>query len=196
MKKIITTPITFDQIKDLKIGDTVYLTGKLATCRDAGHRRVIREKTLPERFDLNGGALYHAGPIVRTEPDGRFTVISAGPTTSRRMEAVEAEFLEKTGVRMLIGKGGMLEKTAAACKRYGVIHCAFPGGCAVIAADRVKKVCGVEWLDLGMAEAFWEMEVEEFGPLIVSIDVQGNNLFANNRTEFAGRVEKLKEKLS
>ncbi len=195
MKKIITTPITYEQIKDLKIGDTVYLTGKLATCRDAGHRRVMQEEVLPERFDLRGGALYHAGPIVRTGPDGTFTVISAGPTTSRRMESVEAEFLGKTGVRMLIGKGGMLEKTAAACKRFGAIHCAFPGGCAIIAADRIRKVCDVEWSDLGMAEAFWEMEVEEFGPLIVSIDTKGNNLFANNQKAFAERVQKLKEKL-
>ncbi len=195
MKKIITTPITYDQLKDLTAGDTVYLTGKLATCRDAGHRRVIKENIMPEHFDFNGGAIFHAGPIVRTNPDGTFTMISIGPTTSRRMEPAEAEFIEKTGVKMIIGKGGMLDKTTEACKKFGAVHCAFPGGCAIIAADRVKDTYGVEWMDFGMPEALWEMDVEEFGPLIVSIDTKGNNLFENNKVAFSDRVKKLKEDL-
>ena len=195
MKKIITTPITYDQLKDLTAGDTVYLTGKLATCRDAGHRRVIKENIMPEHFDFNGGAIFHAGPIVRTNPDGTFTMISIGPTTSRRMEPAEAEFIEKTGVKMIIGKGGMLDKTTEACKKFGAVHCAVPGGCAIIAADRVKDTYGVEWMDFGMPEALWEMDVEEFGPLIVSIDTKGNNLFENNKVAFSDRVKKLKEDL-
>ncbi len=195
MKKIITTPITYDQIKDLNAGDTVYLTGKLATCRDAGHRRVIKENVMPENFDFNGGAIFHAGPIVRTNPDGTFTMVSIGPTTSRRMEPAEAEFIEKTGVKMIIGKGGMLSKTTEACKKFGAIHCAFPGGCAIIAADRVKDTYGVEWMDFGMPEALWEMDVEEFGPLIVSIDTKGGNLFENNKVAFKKRVDDLKDKL-
>ena len=195
MKKIITTPITYDQLKDLTAGDTVYLTGKLATCRDAGHRRVIKENILPENFDFNGGAIFHAGPIVRADPDGTFTMVSIGPTTSRRMEPAEAEFIEKTGVKMIIGKGGMLDKTTEACKKFGAVHCAFPGGCAIIAADRVKDTYGVEWMDFGMPEALWEMDVEEFGPLIVSIDTKGNNLFENNKVAFSEQVKKLKEKL-
>ncbi len=195
MKKIITTPITYEQLKDLTAGDTVYLTGKLATCRDAGHRRVIKKNILPEHFDFNGGAIFHAGPIVRTNPDGTYTMVSIGPTTSRRMESAEAEFIEKTGVKMVIGKGGMLNKTTEACKKFGAVHCAFPGGCAIIAADRVKDTYGVEWMDFGMPEALWEMDVEEFGPLIVSIDTKGNNLFENNKVAFSERVAELKNKL-
>ena len=166
MKKILTTPISYDQIKDLRIGDTVYLTGMLATCRDSGHRRVVKEKILPENFEFKDGAIFHAGPIVGKDENGKQYMVSVGPTTSRRMESAEADFIEQTGLRLIIGKGGMLEKTTEACKKFGAIHCAFPGGCAVVAA-------------------------QEVGPLIVSIDTQGNNLFDNNKKIFQERFEKL-----
>lgn len=191
MKKIITTPITYEQLKDLKIGDTVYLSGMLATCRDSGHRRTLAEDRLPERFEFRDGAIFHAGPIVRTNADGSHTMISIGPTTSRRMESAEADFIEKTGVRMIIGKGGMMDSTAAACKKFGAVHCAFPGGCAIVAAERVEEVTDVEWLDFGMPEALWVMKVKEFGPLIVSIDTEGNNLFEDNKKLFAERMKLL-----
>ena len=188
MKKILSTPLTYDQIKDLHIGDTVYFTGLLATCRDSGHGRVIREGKLPERFSFKDHAVYHAGPIIGTDKDGKQSVVSVGPTTSRRMEAVEADFIKKTGVRLIIGKGGMMEQTAAACKEYGAIHCAFPGGCAVVAAQAVEEIVDVEWEDFGMAEALWVLRVKEFGPLIVSIDTRGNNLFAENRARYQERL--------
>lgn len=190
MKKIITTPVTYEKIKDLQIGDTIYLTGEMATSRDSGHRRAV-DGLLPETVRLRDGVIYHAGPIVRQESNGEYTVISIGPTTSRRMESIEAEFIKKTGVRMLIGKGGMMEDTAAACRQFGAIHCAFPGGCAVVAAKRVEQVRGVEWMDLGMPEALWILEVREFGPLVVSIDTKGNNLFARKKEEFSRRMEAL-----
>ncbi len=191
MKKILTTPISYDQIKDLRIGDTVYLTGMLATCRDSGHRRVVQEKIMPENFELKEGAIFHAGPIVGTDENGKQYMVSIGPTTSRRMEAAEADFIEQTGLRLIIGKGGMLEKTTEACKKFGAIHCAYPGGCAVVAAQKVEELQGVEWMDLGMPEALWIMKVKEFGPLIVSIDTQGNNLFENNKKIFQERMDKL-----
>lgn len=189
MKKILTTPITYDQIKDLNIGDTVYLTGMLATCRDSGHKRVIDEDVMPEKFDFRDGAIFHAGPIVGKNDEGRDYMVSIGPTTSRRMEPLEAAFIEKTGVRLIIGKGGMMENTARACKEFGAIHCAFPGGCAVVAAQEVEEVTGVEWLDFGMPEALWIMKVREFGPLVVSIDAKGNNLFENNLRDYRRRME-------
>lgn len=120
-------------------------------------------------------------------------MVSIGPTTSRRMESVEADFIEKTGVRLIIGKGGMKEKTAEACRRFGTIHCAFPGGCAVIAAREVEEITGCEWEDLGMPEALWEMRVKGFGPMIVSIDTTGANLFENNNAIYRERYEKLQE---
>ena len=191
MKKILTTPITYDQIKDLEIGDTVYLTGVLATCRDSGHKRVIEEGVMPEKFEFRDGAIFHAGPIVGKNEEGKDYMVSIGPTTSRRMEPLEADFIEKTGVRLIIGKGGMMSDTAAACKEHGAIHCAFPGGCAVVAAQEVEEVTDVEWLDFGMPEALWVMNVKEFGPLVVSIDTKGNNLFENNRKTYLERLEGL-----
>ena len=193
MKKILTTPITYDQIKDLKIGDTVYLTGLLATCRDSGHGRVVRDGIFPERFELKDGAIFHAGPIVGKDENGKDYMVSVGPTTSRRMELVEADFIEKTGVRLIIGKGGMMEKTAKACKELGAIHCAFPGGCAVVAAKTVEEIADVEWMDFGMPEALWVMKVKEFGPLVVSIDTNGDNLFENNKKIYRERLEHIKE---
>ncbi|MBQ6272362.1 MAG: L(+)-tartrate dehydratase subunit beta [Clostridiales bacterium] len=191
MKKVLTTPITYDQIKDLRIGDTVYLTGMLATCRDSGHKRVVKENVFPENFEFKDGAIIHAGPIVGKDENGKQYMVSIGPTTSRRMEAAEADFIEQTGIRVIIGKGGMLEKTTEACKKFGAIHCAYPGGCAVVAAQEVEELQGVEWMDLGMPEALWIMKVKEFGPLVVSIDTEGNNLFENNTKIFKERFDKL-----
>ncbi|MBQ9513340.1 MAG: L(+)-tartrate dehydratase subunit beta [Lachnospiraceae bacterium] len=189
MKKILTTPITPEQIEDLHTGDTVYLTGMIATCRDSGHHRVLAEGRMPEAFDLQNGAIFHAGPIVRKRDDGTYEMISVGPTTSRRMESAEAAFIEKTGVKLIVGKGGMGENTAAACRKHGAIHCAYPGGCAVLAATQVEEIVRVEWEDLGMPEALWCMRVKEFGPLIVTIDTKGNNLFEENKRIYKKRLE-------
>ena len=189
MKHVLTTPITTEQIRDLRAGDTVYLTGMIATCRDAGHHRVLFENRTPEHFPLQNGAILHAGPIVRKHEDGTCEMISIGPTTSMRMESVEAEFIKMTGVKLIVGKGGMGEKTAAACKEHGAIHCAYPGGCAVLAATQVEEIVRVEWEDLGMPEALWCMRVKEFGPLIVTIDTKGNNLFEENKRIYKKRLE-------
>ena len=188
MRKLIRTPVTYEQIKDLRIGDTVYLSGVLATCRDAGHRRVLQEGIMPELIDLKDGAIFHAGPIVGRDDDGREHIVSIGPTTSSRMESVEADFIAKTGVRLIIGKGGMQDRTAEACREYGAIHCAFPGGCAVIAAREVEEITGCEWRDLGMPEAMWIMKVNGFGPMVVSIDTTGANLFEEKRNEYREKL--------
>jgi L(+)-tartrate dehydratase beta subunit len=92
--------------------------------------------------------------------------------------------LEATGVKLVVGKGGMGPKTAEGCVASKAIHTVFPGGCAVLAASRVEEVESVEWLDLGMPEAMWVMRVKQFGPLIVSIDTKGNNLFEKNKAMF------------
>ncbi len=187
MKRILETPISFEDIKDLKVGDLVYLNGYLVTARDDVHHRVVREeRSCP--YDFKDMALIHAGPIVREEPD-KNTLISIGPTSSIRMEADEAEFIEKTGVRMIIGKGGMGLATSMACKRFGAIHCVFPGGCAVLAATHIEKIETVYWRELGMPEALWVLKVKEFGPLIVSIDSHGNNMFVENKEYYANRRE-------
>lgn len=194
MKKILTTPIRDEDIESLRIGDIVYLSGSIATARDEGHRRLVEAGMRPN-FSLAGMALFHAGPIVKKTDTGWETV-AIGPTTSMRMERFEKDFIRMTGVKLIIGKGGMGADTVQACKEYKAIHTVFPGGCAVSAAECVLETPGVEWEDLGMPEAFWIMRVKELGPLIVSIDTQGGNLFEGNRKLFSTRKEAQIEEVS
>jgi len=194
MKKEITTPIKNEDIAGLRIGDIVYLTGYLVTCRDDGHRRVIEEGILP-KFDLENMAILHAGPIVKKNNDS-WDMVSIGPTTSKRMEKYESEFIEKTKIKFIIGKGGMGEKTAQACKKYKAIHTMYPGGCAVVAAEEVEKIEGVEWEEFGMPEAFWIMKVKKFGPLVVTIDTEGSNLFEKNKEVFQKTKKEEMKKMS
>jgi L(+)-tartrate dehydratase beta subunit len=194
VKKILTTPITSEDIESLTVGDVVFLNGYLITCRDVGHRRLIElGRKLP--VDLAGLAIFHAGPIVAKDGDG-WKMISIGPTTSMRMERFEDSFIEQTGVKLIIGKGGMGPKTAAACMRHKALHAVFPGGCAVLAATEVEEIERVEWLDLGMPEALWVSRVKEFGPLIISIDTKGNNLFETNKIGFNEKKGPIIEEIS
>lgn len=182
-KKILTTPIAPEDLADIKIGDVIYLTGHIVTCRDAPHRRVVQEgRELP--LDIAGGAILHAGPIIRKTGEKSFEMVSVGPTTSMRMEKFEREFIAKTGVRLIVGKGGMGEGTMSGCKEFGAIHCVFPAGCAVVAATQVEQIESADWTELGMPETLWKCRVKEFGPLIVSIDAHGNNLFEQNKVKF------------
>jgi len=182
-KKILTTPIKDEDLADLNVGDVVYLTGHLVTCRDVAHRRLIElKRKLP--VDLKGGAIFHAGPIVRKKDDGKFEMVSIGPTTSMRMEKFEKEFIEQTGVKLIVGKGGMGPNTEAGCEQFKAVHAIFPGGCAVLAATQVEEIENAEWQDLGMPETLWVNRVKEFGPLIISIDTKGNNLIAQNKVRF------------
>ena len=193
MKKVLTLPLTSSDVEDLRIGDVIYLTGTVVTCRDTGHKRRVLSGVVPHT-PLKGGAVFHAGPIVK-KTDTSWQMVSVGPTTSMRMEKFEKEFIELTGVKVIIGKGGMGEKTVRACVENKAVHCVFPGGSAVVAAAEVEEITDAEWLDLGMPEAFWVLKVKEFGPLIVSIDTAGNNLFENNKKVFAERKEKALEEL-
>ena len=182
MKKILTTPIQNGDLEALTAGDVVYLNGYLVTCRDMPHRRLIElGQKLP--VDLTGLAIFHAGPIVVKDGDG-WKMISIGPTTSMRMEKFEKEFIAETGVKLIVGKGGMGSNTVEGCQTHKAVHAVFPGGCAVLAATEVEEIERVEWLELGMPEALWVCRVKEFGPLIISIDTKGNNLFETNKAIF------------
>ncbi len=184
-KKILTTPIKAEDLEDIKIGDIIYLNGHITTCRDVAHRRLIEAgRELP--VDLKGGAIFHAGPIVRPIPgsDDKFEMVSVGPTTSMRMEKFEKEFIKETDVKLIVGKGGMGQGTLEGCVEYKAIHCVFPAGCAVVAAATVEEVEDANWRDLGMPETLWTCRVKEFGPLIVSIDTHGGNLFEENKIIF------------
>lgn len=195
MKKILTTPIKDEDLESLNVGDVVYLTGRLVTCRDVAHRRLIEQKReLP--VNLEGGAIFHAGPIVRKKDDGNFEMVSIGPTTSMRMEKFEREFIKQTGVKLIVGKGGMGPETAAGCQENKAVHAIFPGGCAVLAATQVEEIEGYEWPDLGMPETLWINRVKEFGPLIISIDTKGNNLISQNKAGFNEKKKPVLERIS
>ncbi len=172
------TPISEEEVRSLRVGDEIYVSGLMVTARDEAHKRALELWKQGEKLpvDLKGLVLYHCGPVVKKEGGG-WTVIAAGPTTSARLEMFESSFIEKFKVRVIVGKGGMGDRTAEACRKHGCVYAAFTGGAALIASSAIKRVIGVEWLDLGVPEALWMFEVERFGPLIVAIDTHGENLF-------------------
>lgn len=196
-KKVLITPVSAEDLKDIHIGDIVWLDGDLMTCRDVAHRRLVEYgRELP--YNIKDKAIFHAGPIVRkiegTEDD--YEMVSVGPTTSMRMEKFEYEFIKTTGVRVIVGKGGMRENTERGCKEFGAIHCVFPAGNAVVAAKEVEKIVEAQWKDLGMPETLWHCHVKEFGPLIVSIDSYGRNYFEEMKVEYNKRKGKEIERIS
>lgn len=174
------TPLSEEDVRNLKLGDNVYLSGTLYTGRDEVHIRALEYleegKEVPVEFkDM---AIFHCGPIMR-KTNGQWEVVAAGPTTSARMNTLEPEFIEKFGVRAVVGKGGMSGPTIEAMQKFGCVYLAITGGAAILAANGMKRVAGVEWFDLGMPEAIWVVETENFGPLTVGIDTHGNSLFAD-----------------
>lgn len=189
------TPISEEDVRALRVGDVLYLSGIIVTARDAAHRRIVEYlragKPLP--VNLSGGAIYHCGPVV-IKRGNEWRVLSAGPTTSARLELYEPEVIERTGVRIVVGKGGMGRRTASACSKYGAIYATYTGGAAVLAAQTIKRVIGVEWLDLGIPEALWILEVENFGPLVVAIDTTGRNYIEEVMEKAKEKFKSLTEK--
>jgi len=191
------TPISEEDIRKLKVNDVLYITGTIVTARDAAHKKALDQfrQGKPIPISLEGLAVFHCGPIVKKEND-KWVVVAAGPTTSTRMDQFEDEFIKAFKVRVVIGKGGMGKKTTEAMQKYGAVYGAFTGGAGVVAAKAVKNVKTVEWLqDLGMPEALWVFEVEEFGPLTVAIDSHGNNLFEEVKKRAEESRIKIYEKL-
>jgi len=178
MEYRLKTPVPEDEIRRLKAGDLIYVSGTIVTARDEAHLKALelheRGEALP--VDLRGVGIFHCGPIMR-KVDGEWRVVAAGPTTSARMEIFEDRFIEAFRPAVIIGKGGMGEQTAKACAEHGCVYGAFTGGAALLAARGIKRVRDVFWLEeLGMPECLWVYEVEDFGPMIVTIDTYGSNL--------------------
>lgn len=174
------TPLSEEDVRKLKIGDIVYLDGIIYTGRDDVHIHALelaKEGKNPP-VDFRNMVLFHCGPLMKKYGE-EWKVIAAGPTTSSRMNDLEPEFIERFGVRAIIGKGGMSGPTAEAMKKYGAVYLSMTGGAAALAADAFKKVKGVEWLEFGMPEAIWILEAEGLGPLIVGIDAHGNSIYEN-----------------
>lgn len=172
--KELKTPLSASDVTSLKAGDVVYLSGVIYTARDGAHARALSENRFPA--DIAGGVIFHAGPIVRKSGKA-WTMVAVGPTTSSRMDSLTPAFIERFGVRAIVGKGGMSKGVASALRKSGAAYLSMTGGCAASAAERVKKVVGVHWIDLGAPEAVWALKIEKLGPLIVSMDSRGKSLY-------------------
>ncbi|WP_455139789.1 FumA C-terminus/TtdB family hydratase beta subunit [Candidatus Hodarchaeum mangrovi] len=188
------TPISKEDVQKLKIGDVIYISGVVFTARDEAHERALELARKGEKMPINfeGLAVYHCGPVVQ-KVNGQWEIVAAGPTTSTRMDLFEDEFIKTFNVNVVIGKGGMGQRTAKAMKEYKAIYTAFVGGAAVVAARGIKRVKEVHWLDLGTPECLWVLEVENFGPLIVGIDTNGDSLFQIVTDEAKANLSKIGE---
>jgi fumarate hydratase subunit beta len=174
-KHWLKTPLSVEDVKKLHAGDVVYLSGRVYTARDKAHA-LMRSKGSP--ISLEGAALYHCGPLIRETQ-----VLSAGPTTSGRMARYTEEIL-RLGVKAIIGKGGLPGEPF----RGRAVYLAYPGGCGAAAA-RQLKVVGIHLQELGMAEALWEFEAENLGPMIVAIDAHGGDLYKDVRRSVQSRLK-------
>lgn len=186
------TPISEEQVRALKVGDAVLVNGVVFTGRDAVHKYLHEGGELPAGVSLKGGILYHCGPVVMKEADGSWKVTAAGPTTSIREEPYQGQIIRDFGVRAVIGKGGMGDRTLEACRQHGCVYLHAVGGAAQVLAERIKRVRNVHFLEkFGSPEAIWELEVENF-PAVVTIDANGNSLhreiLARSQAELAKRL--------
>lgn len=174
----LNTPITDEDINQLKAGDVIAISGQILTARDQAHKRILEEGA---PIDIEGAVLFHAGPIIQEsgengESEPKYEMVAIGPTTSMRMNPYESDVLDM-GAKIIIGKGGMDDSVREALKRNNAVYVVATGGCAALYVDRVNEIKGVNWLDLGMPEAIWDLDVDSFGPLIVAMDSHGNSLY-------------------
>ncbi len=184
---VLHPPISEEEVRALKVGDIVMITGEMFTGRDAMHAYLLKNE--PD-VDLNGAVLYHCGPVMLQEGD-EWKVKAAGPTTSIREEPYEHEVIKRYGIRAVIGKGGMGPKTLAALKEHGAVYLNAIGGAAQYYARSVKKVIGVHQLELGIPEAMWHYDVKDF-VAIVTMDTHGNSLHEEVLKETGDHLEQLR----
>ena len=203
--RTITTPISDDVIRELKVGEPVALSGIMVTGRDAAHKWMIEtfvKKTREPQGDdlkvyedlkrlLNGSVIYHCGPVVSGLDTKEYKFVAAGPTTSIREEPYQAEVIDTYKVRGVIGKGGMGPKTSEGLKKTGAVYLHATGGAGSLLAERVKRVVDVKMLEeFGSPEAFWIIEVEDF-PLVVTMDSHGGSLHEEVATASQDRAKEL-----
>ena len=172
----LTSPFSAEKIRALKVGDAVEISGILYTGRDAVHKYLHEGGKLPPEVNLHEGIIYHCGPVVMKDEQGQWKVTAAGPTTSIREEPYQGAIIKEFGLRGIIGKGGMGDRTLAACKEHGCVYFHAIGGAAQVLAECVKSVRNVYLLEkFGAPEAIWELEVENF-PVVVTMDAHGHSL--------------------
>lgn len=193
MEYHLETPLTDEDVTALSMGDIVYISGSFITARDKAHMRMVDHIASGKRmpFDLRGSVIFHGAPIVKKK-DGDWEIVAIGPTTSARMNDLEPDVIRNTGVKAIVGKGGMDRRTLEALHESGTIYLSMTGGIAVLGAKMVVRVKGVEWLDLGLAEAVWILEVKDFGPLTVTMDAHMHDLYENIRQRVSEKVKSMR----
>lgn len=188
-KIIKLTPPNIDEktIRSLKKGDMVSITGTIVTGRDVAHKYlkdtfVVNQpgpedkQTLEElKKHMSGGLIYHCGPVVVKDSQGKYKFTAAGPTTSIREEPYEYDVIKLLGLRGVIGKGGMGKKTLSACQEFGAVYLHAIGGAATYTAAKVTEVHGLIKKEFGTPEAFWVIDVQDF-QCIVTMDSHGESL--------------------
>lgn len=172
MKKI-NYPFSVETIRELKVGDSVLITGKIFTGRDAVHKYLHEGNKSP--VNLENQIIYHCGPVTLKDKSGKWIVTAAGPTTSIREEPYQWEVIRDHKIIGVIGKGGMGKKTLDACKQYGCVYFHAVGGAAQVLAEKIKSVDGLYLEKFGLPEAIWELSVVDF-PVVVTMDSHGNSL--------------------
>lgn len=196
--KTLKTPIEREEVEKLKVNDTFSVTGKIFTARDAAHKKLleIKEEGKEPPFPLSDYPCYHCGPVMKKK-NGGWELVSAGPTTSIRLEIFEDKFMENFGTRIFVGKGGMGEKTLKALQNHGGVYAQFTGGAGSLMAGAVERVDDVFYLDeLGIPEAVWLLEVKEFGPLVVTMDSHGSSLHEEISEKVSKNLDRVKKELS
>ena len=182
----LTTPLTEADVRQLKLEDTVSLSGVIFGIRDATQIRIFDEG-VPPPVSMEGGACLHTAPGVRKLPNGKYEKLSIGTTTSTRMDRFVPGLIEQYGVRAVIGKGGLLAGSVDAMQKAGGVYLALVGGAAALETLQVEEILDVWWEDL-MPECFWKFRVKDLGPLIVAIDSHGNSLYQRIKDEAAERI--------
>lgn len=200
----LTIPISEEDVRALHVGDTVYLSGVMSTGRDAAHKylteNLIRTDTVPESEQslyeelqriLGGSVIYHCGPVVRQDEEGKWHFVAAGPTTSIREEPYQADVIAHFGLRGVVGKGGMGPQTLEACQEHGAVYFHAVGGAASLIANAVKEVEAVHKKDeFGVPEAFWVIRVEDF-PVVVTMDSHGQSIHDGVEKTSRAELERL-----
>lgn len=184
----LTTPISEEDIRSLRVGDVVILSGEMHTGRDALHKYLM-DHDAP--VDLDGAVIYHCGPVMLKDEEG-WHVKAAGPTTSIREEPYQGDIIKKFGIRAVIGKGGMGPKTLKALQEHGGVYLNAIGGAAQYYAECIKKVNSVDFMEFGIPEAMWHLQVDGFAA-IVTMDAHGNSLHAEVEKDSAAKLAQFRE---
>lgn len=185
---VLRTPISEEQIRSLRVGDVVIIRGEMHTGRDALHKYLLDHES---PVDLNCSVIYHCGPVMLKDEEG-WHVKAAGPTTSIREEPYQGDIIKKFGIRAVIGKGGMGARTLEALSEHGCVYLNAIGGAAQYYAQCIQQVTGVDFMEFGIPEAMWHLEVDGFAA-IVTMDSHGNSLHAEVDKDSLQKLATFKE---